>query len=210
MLVVYPGAVGPRRLLVDVLREQHADRVLAFKAERDYREKNGVPLADDVDFAAEEKRAAALGEAAQQGNLTLLRLGYQAGLLATANAPQDPGEWVAPDGLEGLHLEPVFPAAAETRRLRRALGDAYEAGDIEALHRAEDAIVRAGCRAISGLTVVDADGWHHDQVAREFSDDDLEAFRSSGLLTWVLSAVLFLWGLPRGKAWRSGVPPQAT
>jgi hypothetical protein len=206
MLIVYPGAIGPRRLLVDVLREQHADRVLSYKTERDFREKNGVPLADDVDFAAEERRAAALGEAAQQGNLHLLRLGYQAGLLATANAPQDPGEWVAPDGLEGLHLEPVFPSAADTRRMRRALGDAYEAGDIEALHCAEDAIVRAGCKALWGLTVVDDAGEHHGQVVRDFSDSDLEAFRAAGLLTWVLSAVLFLWGLPRGKAWRSGVP----
>jgi hypothetical protein len=210
MLVVMANTVGPKRPLLDILAAAHADRVLAYETDRASREKRGAPATEDIDWTIEEQRVSALVEVVAAKDAATARDGYEAGFLSVSVAPQHPGPWEPPAGLEGVEVRIIFPAGGVTRDLRRAMSAAVEANDIEALLAAQDAIIRAGVKDVYGLTIADADGEHRNQVVREFSDDELEAFRACHLLPWLLSAVLYSWGLPRGKAWRSGGPPLPT
>jgi hypothetical protein len=122
MLVVLPGSVGPRRLLVDVLREQHNDRVEAWKLDVSFREKHGIPVTPDIDWAEERRRAAAITVAVEREDPALVRLGATAALTAMSAAPQDPGEFVEPEGLGDVVVAPRFVSARKMRELRTAWG----------------------------------------------------------------------------------------
>lgn len=195
MLVVLPGSVGPRRRLVDVLREQHNDRVEAWKLDVAFREKHGIPSTPDIDWAEERRRAAAITVAVEREDPALVRLGATAALTAMSPAPQDPGVFVEPEGLGDVVIAPRFVSARKMRELRTAWTQALAASDREATEAAEDAVVDACICAIEGLQYTDApvDAFEH------------EAFRAAGLTPWLLVAALYLQGLPSGKAWRSGV-----
>jgi hypothetical protein len=198
MLVVLPGSVGPRRRLVDVLREQHNDRVEAWKIDVSFREKHGIPSTPDIDWAEERRRAAALAVAVEQEDAALVRLGAMAALAAMSAAPQDPGDFVEPEGLCDVHIKPRFVSAREMRELRTSWSQALAAGDRDAVELAENAIISDGIDVIEGLQY--SDGIEGDPNVFEY-----DAFRSAGLTPWLLVAALYLQGLPSGKAWRSGV-----
>lgn len=198
MLVVLPGSVGPRRRLVDVLREQHNDRVEAWKLDVAFREKHGIPVTPDIDWAEERRRVAALAVAVEREDPALVRLGATAALTAMSPAPQDPGEFVEPEGLGDVHIKPRFVSAREMRELRTAWAQALSAGDREAVELAENAIISDCIDVIEGLEY--SDGIEVDPDVFEY-----DAFRAAGLTPWLLVAALYLQGLPSGKAWRSGV-----
>jgi hypothetical protein len=198
MLVVLPGSVGPRRRLVDVLREQHNDRVEAWKLDVAFREKHGIPSTPDIDWAEERRRAAAITVAVEREDPALVRLGATAALTAMSPAPQDPGEFVEPEGLGDVHIKPRFVSAREMRELRTAWAQALSAGDREAVELAENAIIGDCVDVIEGLEY--SDGIEVDPDVFEY-----DAFRAAGLTPWLLVAALYLQGLPSGKAWRSGV-----
>jgi hypothetical protein len=198
MLVVLPGSVGPRRRLVDVLREQHNDRVEAWKIDVSFREKHGIPSTPDIDWAEERRRAAAIAVAVEQEDAALVRLGAMAALTAMSPAPQDPGDFVEPEGLGDVHIKPRFVSAREMRELRTAWSQALAAGDRDAVELAENAIIGDCIDVIEGLQY--SDGIEGDPNVFEY-----DAFRSAGLTPWLLVAALYLQGLPSGKAWRSGV-----
>jgi len=210
MLIVMRDTVEPSRPLLEILKAQHDDRVLAYQVDKASREKHGVPMSDDIDWAQESKRAAAIVDAIGNQDADAVALGYQAGLMSVSSKLDDPGEWVAPEGLAGVCVRLCFPSAETTRGLRRDLNAAYSAGDVAVAWDVENQIILAGIKEVSGLTVADNEGEHPDCVVKDFSPDDLEAFRAGHLFVFLLTAVLYSWGLSRGKAWRSGAPPQAT
>lgn len=213
MLVVFANTVGAPRPLQDVLRERHEDRLLAHASRKAYRAKTGAPEVDDYDVEEERTRLSAMLaslDADGAPDLALLMLGHEAGAVQIARAREEstpPGPWEPVAGLDGILIEPIFPAASKTKALRRAMGDAVNAGSQEASDAAEDAILRAGIKSLSGLPVAGAD---MPMTVVGLDDDTLEAFRACGLHVWLLVATLHLWGIERGKAWRSGVAQQAT
>lgn len=214
MLVVYANTVGAPRLLLDVLRAVHADRVLSYKTHRAYRERLGVPLVDDYDAEEERTRLNAMLQALDSDggpDHGLIRVGHASGLAqldqALGGGMTDPGEWEPAQGLEGIVIEPVFPSASESKRLKRALGDAVSSGDRDAIEDAENDIMQAGLHSVGGLTVAGVDG---KESVISLTEYELEAFRACGLHVWLLSAIYHLWSLDRGKAYRSGVAQQAT
>lgn len=201
MLIVLPGSVGPRRRLVDVLREQHNDRVEAWKLDFSFREKHGIPVTPDIDWDEERRRIAAIAQAVEQEDPALVRLGAMAALTAMSAAPQDPGPFVEPEGLGDVVISPRIVSARQMRELRSAYAAAVSANDRDATEKAEDAIIN---QCIGGL-----DGLQY--TGGEPSDPhNFEALRDAGLTSWLLVAVLYLQGLSSGKAWRSGVQPHTT
>jgi len=206
MLVVLPGSVGPRRRLVDVLREQHSDRVEAWKLDVAFREKHGIPSTPDIDWAEERRRAAAITVAVEREDPALVRLGATAALTAMSPAPQDPGEFVEPEGLGDVVIAPRFVSARKMRELRTTWAQALSAGDRDATEAAEDAIVDACIGDIEGLQYV-ARSVAGSTASPESvgAETQHEAWRAAGLTPWLLVAALYLQGLPSGKAWRSGV-----
>jgi hypothetical protein len=203
MLVVLPGSVGPRRRLVDVLREQHNDRVEAWKLDVAFREKHGIPSTPDIDWAEERRRAAAITVAVEREDPALVRLGATAALTAMSPAPQDPGEFVEPEGLGDVVIAPRFVSARKMRELRTAWAQALSAGDREATEQAENRIIDCCIATIDGLQYTAAPVG--DDVGNPSNAHELEAWRAAGLTPWLLVAALYLQGLPSGKAWRSGV-----
>lgn len=200
MLIVLPGSVGPRRRLVDVLREQHNDRVEAYKLDAAYREKHGIPSTPDIDWGEERRRIAAIAQAVEAEDPALVRLGAMAALTAMSAAPQDPGPFVEPEGLGDVVIAPRIVSARQMRELRSAYAAAVSANDRDATEKAEDTIIATCIGGIEGL-----------QYSREdVPEPQLEAFRDAGLTPWLLTAVLYLQSLPSGKAWRSGVQPLTT
>ena len=201
MLIVLPGSVGPRRRLVDVLREQHNDRVEAYKLDAAYREKHGIPSTPDIDWGEERRRIAAIAQAVEAEDPALVRLGAMAALTAMSAAPQDPGPFVEPEGLGDVVIAPRIVSARQMRELRSAYAAAVSANDREATEKAEDTIIETYIGRIEGLEY--SDGGGGDILA-------LEAFRDAGLTPYLLVAVLYLQSLPSGKAWHSGVQPLTT
>lgn len=201
MLIVLPGSVGPRRRLVDVLREQHNDRVEAYKLDAAYREKHGIPSTPDIDWGEERRRIAAIAQAVEAEDPALVRLGAMAALTAMSAAPQDPGPFVEPEGLGDVVIAPRIVSARQMRELRSAYAAAVSANDREATEKAEDTIIETCIGRIEGLEY--SDGGGGDILA-------LEAFRDAGLTPYLLVAVLYLQSLPSGKAWHSGVQPLTT
>lgn len=200
MLIVLPGSIGPRRRLVDVLREQHNDRVEAYKLDAAYREKHGIPSTPDIDWGEERRRVSAIAQAVEAEDPALVRLGAMAALTAMSAAPQDPGPFVEPEGLGDVVVAPRIVSAREMREMRAAYAAAVQANDREATEQAEDVILETCIGLVEGL---------------QYSDGpvlglELEAFRDAGLTPWLLVAVLYLQSLPSGKAWRSGVQPLTT
>lgn len=209
MLIVLPGSVGPRRRLVDVLREQHNDRVDAYKLDAAYREKHGIPSTPDIDWGEERRRVAAIAQAVEAEDPALVRLGAMAALTAMSAAPQDPGPFIEPEGLGDVHFKPRFVSAREMREFRMAYASAVEANDKQAIEKAEDAIISCCIATIDGLQYT-AEGDDSDDVGNPTSLAELEAWRAALLTPWLLTAALYLQSLPSGKAWRSGVQPLTT
>lgn len=203
MLIVLPGTIAPSRLLLDVLREQHEDRREQWKLDHAFRTKHGIPSTPDIDWNEERRRVKAIAEAVDLEDAGLVILGCQAAILSMQAAPVDPGEWLPPAGLEAVSFKPRTLAAKESKTLKAAWAAALNANDRDAVHAAEAAIVRRSIVTVGGLTVLDGDGERADVTVDD--DDVIAGLRESGLLSWLLSATLYLWSLPSGKAYRSGV-----
>lgn len=201
MLVVLPGTIGPERLLVAVLREQHEDRREAYRLDVAFRTKHGIPSTPDIDWTEESKRVRALAEAVELADADLVRLGHQAGLLAMSPAPVDPGEYAPIAGLEAVTIRPRHLTAAESKQLRAAWRDAVAAGDAAGIEQAQAQLVRRGIQRVGGLMVEGGEG----DAFSDITDDEIDVLRQASLFPWLLSATLYLQSLPSGKAHRSGV-----
>jgi hypothetical protein len=213
MLIVLPGTIGPSRLLVAVLREQHEDRRAAWRLDNDFREKHGIPSTPDIDWAEEEKRLKALLHVVEEQNADLVRLGHQAGFMAMSASPQDPGEWRSSEVLDGITIRPRHLSASESKSLRIAWVSALSAGDRAAADAAENSLVSRSIFAVGGLRFLDEQGIEKPElqtVELQLQEELFTAFRDAALFPWLLSASLYLQGLPAGKAMRSGVQPPPT
>jgi hypothetical protein len=216
LLVVYPGQIGPSRRIVDVLRERHDDNRAAVLAEIEHRTKGGTPLTESIDWAAEAKAARELVALVEAQQETEVQRAYQRGAGAFAVVPRDPGEFVAPSGLDGVTLRPRHIPARESLALRRAMAAAYADGDDLAAAEAEAALVARVVAEVGGLTTVAEDG--REIPIRIFAEgkdgalsaEDIEALRGSGLLPWLVVVSAWWQVLPAGKVQRSGVLPPST
>ena len=188
---------------VDVLRAQHNDRVDAYRLDVVYREKHGIPSTPDIDWGEERRRAAAIVQAVEQEDPALVRLGAMAAMTAMSPAPQDPGEYVEPEGLGDVVVSPRVVSARTWRELRAAYAAALEANDREATEKAENNILDECVDGIDGL-------WHDEGEPADPHVFEYDAFRAAGLTPYLLAAVFYLQGLPSGKAWHSGVQPLTT
>jgi hypothetical protein len=218
MLVVYPGQVGPSRRLVDVLRERHEDHRASVLATIAHRNKGDTPLTESVDWPNLHVEARQLVDAIvteQEGEAHAI-----ADRLARALSvvPRDPGDFVAPDGLDDITLRPRHLSALESLELRRAMAAAYAARDDLAAAHAEARLVARVVAEVGGLTMMRDDGSTDavrvfsdtDDKAATLDDDDIEALRGSGLLPWLVVVAVWWQSLPSGKVLRSGVRPPST
>lgn len=208
MLLVAPGSVTPAREINAILRARWEGMREAHRLDQEDRARKGVPVGEDLDWQQEAKRTAALGEAAKAEDLTALRLGYQAGLYAVTTAVDDPGDWRPVAGIEGVTVRVQLPDAATSKRLRSAWADAMTTGDEQAQADTARAILDAGLVEVGGLQVVEGEGETPAALQRPWEDETLQLLEP--LVPVLLSVVLYLWSLDRGKAWRSGAPPRAT
>ena len=200
-LVVIPGTFLPMRPLVEVLREDHEARASEYAMRRAWREQQGIPSTPDIDWAEERRRLAAMLTVvdAENPDGAIVALGHQAGLMAMAPAPRDPGDWVRPDGLDGIQLAP----RALSARARNELRDAWRAvvsGGFDS-RPAADALICASIQAIEGVEVYGAAA----PAPIVLDVAGMGPLWECGLAPYLLAAALFLTSLDPKKALRSGV-----
>jgi hypothetical protein len=200
-LVIIPGTVLPMRPLVEVLREEHEARATEYAMRKLWREQQGIPSTPDIDWAEERRRLVALLSVVDGENPdgALVALGHQAGLMAMAPAPRDPGAWAKPDGLDGIQIAPRALSAARRNELRDAWRAAVSAGADS--RPAADVLICESISAIDGVEVYGAT----DPVPIEMDVAAMGPLWEAGLAPYLLAASLFLTSLDPKKALRSGV-----
>jgi hypothetical protein len=212
MLLVAPGAVTPLREINDILEDRHKHDLEAYQADQAHRAKVGAPACDDLDWAEEEVRLRAMLEAVAEQDIHRVAAGHMAGALACSQAVADPGEWARIADLEGIKIRVRLPAAADTRKLREAWVASSVAGDVEAMFKAQEDIINDGLVEVAGICRID-EHWQvetPEELKAPYSQEQVAMLRDAGVLPVLVGAVLHMWRLDRGKAWRSGVRPQAT
>jgi hypothetical protein len=205
-LVVIPGTVLPMRPLVEVLREDHEARASEYSMRKAWREQQGIPSTPDIDWAEERRRLVALLSVVDGENPdgAIVALGHQAGLMAMAPAPRDPGAWAKPEGLDGIQVAPRALSAARRNELRDAWRAVVSAGlDSRA---AANALICESISAIDGVEVYGAS----DPTTIELNVAAMEPLWECGLAPYLLAASLFLTSLDPKKALRSGVLQRPT
>jgi len=206
-LIVIPGTILPSRPLLGVLQEDHEGRAADFAMRSKWREEQGIPSTPDIDWAEQRRRLVAMLSIVDGANPdgAMVSLGHQAGLMAMAPAPLDPGPWTPPAGLEGISISPVALSAAKRNELRDAWRAAVAAGADS--RPAANALVVESIADISGVAVYLASDPMPIDVG---APDVMDAFWECGLAPFLLSAALHLTSLDPKKALRSGVRPPQT
>lgn len=205
-LVVIPGTVLPMRSLVEVLCDDHEGRAADFAMRKTWREAQGIPSTPDIDWQEERRRLVALLAVVdtEVPDGAIVALGHQAGLMAMAPAPRDPGPWVAPDGLGSITIAPRALSAARRNELRDAWRAAVASGADST--PAANALIVESIAAIDGVEVYGA----NDPAAIELRVDAMGPLWECSLAPYLLTAALHLTSLDPKKALRSGVRPPPT
>ena len=205
-LVVIPGTVLPSRPLLEVLREDHEGRAAEHAMRASWRREQGIPSTPDIDWPEQRRRLVAMLALVDDENPdgAVIALGHQAGLMAMAPAPRDPGPWVAPDGLEGVLVAPRALSAARRNELRDAWRAVVAIGGDS--RPAADAIIVESISALEGVEVYGAS----DPSTLTLDVDSMGPLWECGLAPYLLAAALHLTSLDPKKALRSGVRPPQT
>jgi hypothetical protein len=213
MLLVFPGQraqPAPLRAVLEAAwneaRRARADEIAA-------RIKAGVPLDDETAWPTVERIAAAIAESKQkQDSAGLARLAGELLQATAGHALVELGEFVAPEGIDGLVITCAVLSQAERLDLMAALADAWAAlAELErqdasaTARRAADEAVVAAQLAIVRKVIV-----HLGGIDVPEGVDLWEGVRLAGLLGPLFSAARWFLTLPPGKALRCGLPSSST
>jgi hypothetical protein len=208
MLLVYPGQRAQPAPLVAVLRAAWDEARKAKLDDIAARTKAGIPLDDETSWLVVDGIIAAVGDArAQQESAALARLGGDLTRATSGNAIIDPGEFVAPEGVDDVVITCVVISQAERLDLMASLADAWSVlADLERLgasasaRRAAEEAVLAAQVAICRRVIVEVGG-----ASAPDGSDVWEGIRLAGLLGVFFSAARYFLQLPPGKALRCGL-----
>lgn len=212
-LLVFPGQRAYPAPLVAILREAHELARAARAVELQQRTKAGVPLDDSTAWPVVDGILGALGDArAQQDSAALARLGGDLVRATAGNALTELGDFVAPEGVDGVIVTLQVISQAERLDLNAALGDAWaallaaEKADASMLtKRAADEAVLQAQLAIVRRVVVDIAGFDLPEGC-----DLWEGVRLAGLLPAFYAACRHFLTLPPGKVLRCGLLSSST
>lgn len=213
MLLVFPGQraqPAPLRAVLEAAwneaRRARADEIAA-------RVKAGVPLDDETSWLSVGVITDAIAEAKQkQDSVALARLAGELLQATAGHSLVELGEFVAPEGVDGLVITCAVLSQAERLDLMAALADAWAAlaelerqGASATARRAADEAVVAAQLAIVRKVIV-----HLGGVDVPEGGDLWEGVRLAGLLGPLFSAARWFLTLPPGKALRCGLPSSST
>lgn len=205
-LLIRPGALSPKLILDDVLRERHEDIRAQRQRTIDKRTQKGTPLDDDTKWFDIDIDAVANAVHARDTERTLTAA--QAVVDAVAGHKLVPiAEYVSVPHYRDIKVQ--FRALAHTpmRELLDAVADAAGHGS--------DAVAELGFHEAVGAFVKRAVhiidfGGVDDESLEDLDDDDVQALLASGLLIDVFVAARDYQAMSPGKGSRFGSPPPRT
>jgi hypothetical protein len=209
MLLVFPGQRAQPAPLRAVLEAAWSESRRARLEEIAQRTKAGVPLDDETAWPVVEGVVGGIVEAkAKADSAALARLAGDLIRATAGNALADPGDFVAPDGIEGLTVVCEVISQAERLGLMAALADAWaalaeleRAGASSSARRAADEAVVLAQLAVCRRVIVQLGGVDVPDGA-----DLWEGVRLAGLVGPLFTAARWFLTLPPGKALRCGLP----
>lgn len=209
LLMVFPGQRAQPAPLRAVLEAAHNETRKARLDDIAARTKTGIPLDDETAWPVVDGIVGAVIDAkAKQDSAALARLAGDLSRATSGNAIVDPGEFVAPEGIDDVTITCVVISQAERLDLMASLADAWSVlaelervGASSSARRAAEEAVLAAQVALCRAVIVEVGG-----VSVPDGADLWEGVRLAGMLGAFFAAARYFLQLPVGKVLRCGLP----
>ena len=223
-VAIRPNTVGPVVELSALLREIHDDGMVALKARKEKRAKDGIPDAE-IDY---ERAAATCEQAAthlRSGNAAAASVEVKHAVDILTVVPSEPPPFEVPEQAAGIRIRVRYLSEAEcvshrdaidlARAAARAEGGDMRWSTVAAIHAAQSAFVSRAVAHVDGLSEWDGDSikpivWTCVAPGDKLPPEAAAILQSAGVLSELSDAAMREQGLPAKKAIRSGLPAPPT